>query len=215
MADAAGKGLAALGDEVQRCTDCDLYRDATQAVFGKGPPDAELVVIGEQPGDQEDRKGQPFVGPAGRVLDDALTEAGLDRDRIYVTNAVKHFKWVRQGKVRLHKTPSAREVAACRQWWEREVDAIAPTGILCLGATAAKAVTGPQARVTRDRGTFLPYPKADWVSLTVHPSSILRGKDRARLFAEFVEDLRRVRSQLDTPEPVGTVGDDQPRLAGF
>jgi DNA polymerase len=198
--------LARLASEVQDCTDCDLYRDATQAVFGEGPGDAALVVIGEQPGDREDRAGHPFVGPAGRVLDDALGESGLDRGRIYVTNAVKHFKWVRQGKVRLHKSPNAREVAACRQWWEREVDAIAPTGILCLGAVAAKAVVGPHARVTRDRGTFLPHARAAWVTMTVHPSSILRADDRDRTFAGFVTDLRRVREQLERPVEVGGDG---------
>jgi len=174
-----------------------LYEHATQTVFGAGPADAELMMLGEQPGDQEDRAGAPFVGPAGRLLDEALQAAGLDRRRVYVTNAVKHFKWTARGKVRLHKQPNAREVAACRHWWEHELEAVRPVALVCLGATAAGAVFGREVRVLRDRGQVFERPPARWATLTVHPSSILRAPERDARFAEFVDDLVAVRRRLD------------------
>jgi DNA polymerase len=189
--------------EAAGCTDCDLYARATQTVFGEGPVDARLVLLGEQPGDREDRAGHPFVGPAGRLLDGALDEAGIDRADVYLTNVVKHFKWQARGKVRIHKSPNAREVAACRQWWERELAAIRPVGLVCLGAVAARAVLGTSVRVTRDRGCFSEHPLADWASMTVHPSSILRGDDREEQRARFVADLVGVRRHLTATDERG------------
>jgi DNA polymerase len=189
--------LETLRTAAASCTDCDLYARATQTVFGEGPPDAALVLVGEQPGDKEDRSGHPFVGPAGRLLDDALRDASVDRAAVYVTNAVKHFKWTARGKVRLHKKPDAREIAACSQWWQAEVDAIRPTGIVCLGATAAGAVIGKQVRVLRDRATFFDHPLAAWCTLTVHPSSVLRADDRDAAYGALVDDLRVINAHLD------------------
>jgi DNA polymerase len=192
------RAIADLQAAAASCTDCELFEHATQTVFGEGPADAELMLVGEQPGDREDREGRPFVGPAGRVLDDALRASGLDRGRIYVTNAVKHFKWVPRGKVRLHKQPGAREVAACRQWWVRELEAIRPTGVVCLGAVAAAALVGRDVRVGRDRGTYFDHALADWATVTAHPSSILRAPDRDARFAELVDDLVGVRRLLES-----------------
>src|SRR5580704_488318 len=151
--------LRALRDEVQRCRGCDLYRYATQAVFGEGPRSARIAMVGEQPGDEEDRQGRPFVGPAGRLLNKALEDAGIERSLVYVTNAVKHFKFEERGKRRLHKKPSAKESLACRPWLEAEIAAIRPTILVCLGATAAQAVFGPDYLVTKQRGTFVQH---DW-----------------------------------------------------
>lgn len=176
------------------CTGCDLYKNATQTVFGEGPADAKVMLVGEQPGDAEDREGHPFVGPAGQLLDRALAEAGIDRDRVYVTNAVKHFKWtVVRGKRRLHKTPSVLEVRACVPWLHAEIARVRPHVLVLLGSTAAKSVLGPGFRVTLSRGLPLPSALAERVVATVHPSSLLRTPDtdaRARAFAQFVEDLR-------------------------
>jgi DNA polymerase len=183
-----------------RCRGCELWRDATQTVFGAGPEDAELMLVGEQPGDREDREGEPFVGPAGGLLAKALKEAGIDRDRVYLTNAVKHFKWRPQGKRRLHQTPRAGEVAACRPWLEAEVGTIGPRGLLALGATAARAVFGPSVRVTRDRGRRLETPLAEIASVTVHPSAVLRVRDpaeRGRAFDSLVDDLEAISADLD------------------
>jgi uracil-DNA glycosylase len=177
------------------CTDCDLYRRATQVVFGAGPVPAPLMLLGEQPGDREDRVGEPFVGPAGGLLRRACAEAAIELERTYVTNAVKHFKWERSGKVRLHKTPNAGEVRACSQWWERELELVAPRVLCCLGATAAKAVLGPSFRITRDRGEFVRLADRDVeVVATFHPSAVLRarGGDRDEMFATFVADLSSV-----------------------
>lgn len=189
--------LAALADAARTCEACGLYQRATQTVFGEGPPDADVVLLGEQPGDQEDRAGRPFVGPAGRVLDHALRDAGLDRDRVYVSNVVKHFKWRAAGKVRLHQKPDATEVAACRQWWEQEIQFVRPAIVVCLGATAAQAVLGPSARVGRDRGRFVARDGYE-VSVTAHPSSILRAPEEARgaAFAALVADLAAVAARL-------------------
>ncbi|MBO0714516.1 MAG: UdgX family uracil-DNA binding protein [Acidimicrobiales bacterium] len=190
--------LSALKDEASHCTACDLYRDATQTVFGSGLERAKVVLVGEQPGDKEDLAGEPFVGPAGRILDRALDAASLDRREVYLTNVVKHFKFRRQGKVRLHKRPTAAEVAACRHWLDQELALLQPTVLVCLGATATQALMGSRTRVTRDRGRLM-----DWEDMralvTVHPSSILRAPDPERRHQEmesFVNDLRVVASAL-------------------
>lgn len=182
--------------DAARCQRCPLYKLGTQTVFGSGPPDAPVMIVGEQPGDVEDREGLPFVGPAGRMLDRTLEIAGLRRDRIYVTNAVKHFKWepAPNQKVRIHKTPNAREVRACRPWWEAEVELVEPEVVCCLGAVAAKALLGPDVRITRDRGRVLGVgDRLFSVVATVHPASVLRaGSGRDDAFAGLVADLRTV-----------------------
>jgi probable DNA metabolism protein len=181
------------------CTACPLYKNATQTVFGEGSPQAELVFIGEQPGDSEDLEGRPFVGPAGQLLDRALAEAGIDRTQAYVTNAVKHFKWTPSGKRRLHKTPSPREVAACRPWLEAEMRIVKPKVLVCLGSTAAQSVLGPEVRVLRDRGEFRASDFCAQTFVTVHPSSLLRAPNeaaRAEAYGLFVRDLKRVARKL-------------------
>lgn len=195
--------LAVLADAVAGCKGCDLHLDATQAVFGAGRRGSALMMVGEQPGDQEDRAGAPFVGPAGKLLDRALVAAGIDRDAVYVTNAVKHFKFTRpeRGTRRIHKTPSRTEVVACRPWLLAELDAVQPEVVVLLGATAAKAVMGNDFRVTAHRGEVLRLPSsADLTDLdvdpevvaTVHPSSVLRGppEDREKAFDALTADLR-------------------------
>jgi uracil-DNA glycosylase family protein len=188
-----GTSLTVLRAEACNCTRCDLYAHATQTVFGEGDPDASLVLIGEQPGDKEDLEGRPFVGPAGGVLDRALEAAGIARKQVYLTNAVKHFKWKRQGKVRLHQKPNAEEVRACAAWWRAEVEAIDPDVVVLLGATAAQAALGPKVRVTRDRGVLIPAgDRLAYDSLvTVHPSAVLRMRDpeRTAAFEGLVRDL--------------------------
>ncbi len=194
-----GRSLGEIAADAAGCQDCDLYRNATQTVFGEGPADAEVVMMGEQPGDKEDLSGHPFVGPAGQLLDRALAEAGIDRARVYITNAVKHFKWKPAGKVRLHQKPNREEVKACRQWWERELGVIEPKVVVCLGATAAQAVFGPSFKVTKQRGEFLPLPSGILAVATVHPSSILRAGERREIeYADFVDDLRAVAARLDS-----------------
>jgi uracil-DNA glycosylase len=188
--------LSEVRDAARECTACHLYRRATQTVFGEGPKDAEMVLVGEQPGDYEDQEGQPFVGPAGKIMDQALEEAGIDRKQVYVTNAVKHFKWEPRGKRRIHQKPNSREIAACRPWLEAELRIVKPKLLLCLGATAAQAVFGPSFRVTRERGKLLSSKLAPRVMATVHPSSLLRQPDeesRRREFEKFVADLRAAR----------------------
>ncbi len=175
------------------CRACDLWKRGTQTVFGEGGPAPRLMLVGEQPGDEEDRTGRPFVGPAGKLLDRALAEAGIDRALAYVTNAVKHFKWEPRGKRRIHSKPSAGEVAACMPWLRSEIEALRPRVIVCLGATAAQALLGRAFRVTLSRGQPVPSDLAPHVLATVHPSSILRAPDegaRHREYARFVEDLR-------------------------
>ena len=197
--DAGAPDLSALREQAATCTACDLYERATQTVFGEGPPDARVVLMGEQPGDQEDRAGRPFVGPAGRILDRALEEAGIDREAVYVTNAVKHFKWRPAGKVRLHQKPNAAQIKACAQWWRSEVDVLDPDVLVLLGATAAQAVLGPKIRVTRDRGAFLQTPDFAFDALvTIHPSAVLRaqGDDRDDTLRGLVHDLRVVAEHL-------------------
>jgi DNA polymerase len=187
--------LDELREAAAHCTGCDLYKTATQTVFGEGPADAEIMLVGEQPGDAEDRAGHPFVGPAGRLLDKALAEAGIDRKQVYVTNAVKHFKWtIARGTRRLHQTPKVIEVRACAPWLRAEIERVEPRVLILLGATAAKSVLGADFRVTLHRGEPVPSELAKRVFATVHPSSLLRTPDpdaRARAYAEFVEDLRK------------------------
>jgi DNA polymerase len=189
--------LAAKAAQAAKGTHSDQDRNATQTVFGEGPEDADVVLMGEQPGDKEDLTGHPFVGPAGKLLDRALVEAGIDRTRVYITNAVKHFKWRPAGKVRLHQKPNREEVQACRQWWELELAAISPRVLVCLGATAAQAVFGPSFRVTKERGRFTKLPTGVEAVATVHPSSILRAEERREAeFADFVDDLKAVAARL-------------------
>ena len=191
----AGAGLDELRAAAARCTGCDLHRHATQTVFSRGPADARIVLVGEQPGDQEDRQGAPFVGPAGEVLDRALADVGLARERLYVTNAVKHFKFEERGKRRIHQTPRANELAACRPWLDAELAVIKPAVLVCLGATAARAILGDTFRITKDRGRFVATRWAPRTIATYHPSAVLRGEDeaqQARLYEMLVEDLRKV-----------------------
>jgi uracil-DNA glycosylase family protein len=188
--------LKALREAAADCTRCDLYKNATQTVFGEGSPKAEIVLVGEQPGDQEDLAGKPFVGPAGQLLDKALEEAGIDRKLAYVTNVVKHFKWQPRGKRRIHQKPNAAEIAACRYWLDAELSLLEPKVLVCLGATAAQALLGRQFRVSKNRGVPVESDLAPVVMATVHPSSILRADDREAEMALFVEDLRRVAKAL-------------------
>src|SRR4029079_19469173 len=160
------------------CKRCPLYKRATQTVFGEGPPSARVVFIGESPGDKEDEAGHPFVGPAGKLLDRAFAAAGIDREAVYLTNAVKHFSWRPAGKVRLHKKPTAAETAACRVWWEAELEIVKPQIVCCLGATAAKAVLGSDFRVTRQRGEFVTLASGAEATATIHPSAVLRARER-------------------------------------
>jgi uracil-DNA glycosylase len=177
------------------CTACPLWKTGTQTVFGEGSKHAKVIFIGEHPGNDEDLAGKPFVGPAGKLLDRALEEAGINRDEVYVTNAVKHFKWEPKGKRRIHKKPNAREIAACRPWLDAELDLLKPKVVVCLGATAAQALLGKDFRVSQQRGEFVESDLAEHVTATVHPSSILRAPDEETRRAEmkrFIEDLKRV-----------------------
>jgi len=189
------KSLKAFREAAADCKACDLWESGTQTVFGEGARGAEVLFVGEQPGNEEDLSGKPFVGPAGRLLDDALAEAGIDRSLTYVTNVVKHFKWEPRGKRRIHKKPNAREIGACRPWLEAEISLVKPKVIVCLGATAAQALLGPQFRVSKQRGQFIESTLAPYILATVHPSSILRAPDDETRRAEkrlFVDDLKRV-----------------------
>jgi len=190
--------LSALREAVQTCRGCGLYRSATQAVFGEGARAADVMLVGEQPGDAEDLAGWPFVGPAGKLLDRALEEAGIDRSATYVTNVVKHFKWQGRGKRRIHQKPSWTEIAACRPWLDAELEVVQPRVLVCLGATAAQALLGRDFRVSRSRGRLVDSPLAEVVTATVHPSSILRAQDedREREYEAFVADLKQVAKQL-------------------
>ena len=190
-----GADLAKLRKAATGCTACHLHKLGTQTVFGEGPENARVILVGEQPGDVEDVNGRPFVGPAGKLLDRALAEVGLDRSRVYVTNAVKHFKWVPRGKRRIHKKPGSLEIAACRPWLDAEVAAVAPQAIVCLGAAAAQTLLGRNFRLMQQRGTRLSSPLAKVVVATAHPSALLRAPDpevRKRDYAQFVQDLRIV-----------------------
>ena len=191
--------LDALREEAAGCRACDLYKNATQTVFGEGSERARVMFVGEQPGDREDREGKPFVGPAGRVLDDALEAVGIDRRQVYVTNAVKHFKWKPQGKRRLHQKPNAAEISACRPWLDGEIALVKPEILVLLGATAAQAILGRDFRVTKQRGQFIERPGLPPMLATVHPSSILRAPDdetRELEMRAFVRDLTVVAQRL-------------------
>lgn len=194
--------LKALREEARKCQACALWANATQTVFGAGAPHARVMLVGEQPGDEEDKKGLPFVGPAGRLLDRALEAAGVARDDIYITNAVKHFKWQARGKRRLHKTPAQREIDACHQWLERELATVKPHVIVCLGATAAKAVISKGFKVSVQRGQFVESGAAPNVFATLHPSALLRlqhDAEREAAFEAFVKDLKLIRRALSRP----------------
>jgi len=184
--------LPVLAKAVQECRGCDLYLHATQAVFGEGPPKARILMVGEQPGDQEDLGGRPFIGPAGQLLDRALTDAGIDRSMVYVTNAVKHFKFEERGKRRIHKKPGSGEVAACRPWLQAEIEQVRPSFIVALGATAALSVSGRPVAVQKERGKLLPMEGSRQLLITVHPSFLLRVPDIDRVgeFQRLVSDLR-------------------------
>jgi len=196
------KSLDEIRSDARRCQDCPLWANATQTVFGAGDPHARVMLVGEQPGDEEDRKGLPFVGPAGRLLDRALEAAGVEREHLYVTNAVKHFKFQLRGKRRIHKTPAQREIEACHQWLEREVAAVRPRVIVCLGATAARAVIGKDFKVSLERGKFVDSPLAPAVFATFHPSALLRLQDeaeKAKAFEQLVADLKLINKGLAGP----------------
>jgi len=195
----AAERLAALKARAKQCEQCDLFEHATQTVFGAGSPSARVVFVGEQPGDVEDREGAPFVGPAGRLLREALAEAGIDLAYVYLTNAVKHFKWVERGQRRIHERPNREEILACRMWLDEELAAIKPQIVVALGTTAASVLFGSSPRVLRDRGKWLEAPFAPAATLTVHPSSILRAPDpaaRGKARRDFVADLRKIAKRM-------------------
>jgi DNA polymerase len=200
----ATEDLGVLAEAAQTCRACSLWKNATCAVFGQGPVTARIMVVGEQPGDQEDRAGKPFVGPAGQLLNRALQAAGLKREALYLTNAVKHFKWTPRGKRRIHAKPSAREAAVCRPWLEAEIRALKPQLLVCLGGTAARSVCGVEIRVTEQRGQLIPTEFGVPALITLHPSALLRlpeGADPDAEFAKFVADLQRVAAfRLSPPE---------------
>jgi DNA polymerase len=192
--------IPSLRRAAQVCRACDLWRRATQTVFGEGRPHADVMLIGEQPGNDEDLAGRPFVGPAGRILAQALEQAGIDRSRTYITNVVKHFKWEPRGKRRIHAKPSATEIAACRPWLDAELKVVGPQVVVCLGATAAQSLLGRSFRVSTRRGEFVQSPLAPCMMATVHPSSILREPDRVarqKAMSAFVRDLARVAKRLN------------------
>jgi uracil-DNA glycosylase family protein len=196
------KPLERIREDARRCQDCPLWANATQTVFGAGDPHARVMLVGEQPGDEEDKKGLPFVGPAGRLLDRALEAAGVDREHLYVTNAVKHFKWQLRGKRRLHKTPAQREIDACHQWIEREIETVKPHVIVALGSTAAKAIISRDFKVSVQRGQFVESPLAPYVFATFHPSALLRlreEEEREAAFSQLVKDLKLIKKALDRP----------------
>ena len=196
----ASSKLDELGREAASCQACPLWKDATQTVFGEGPPNADVMFVGEQPGDREDREGRPFIGPAGLLLDKALIEAGVDRKRVYVTNAVKHFKFEPRGKRRLHKRPNPSEIKICRRWLFQEIEAISPRIIVALGATAAQGLVGKAIPVQRNRGSVFTAENGLRVFMTIHPSALLRlqGEEEKRSgYASFVNDLRSIERLLD------------------
>jgi len=183
----------------QDCQGCDLYKNATQTVFGEGPKDASVMLVGEQPGDMEDRQGHPFVGPAGRLLDKALAEARIPRDEVYITNAVKHFKWIQRGKRRLHQKPLIRQVIACKPWLIAEIQVIHPKVVVCLGATAAQSMAGRIVKITQERGKFLDSDNGAAVFITIHPSSIYRLREREeqeKEYRRFVTEMKLVGRKL-------------------
>jgi DNA polymerase len=194
------RSLKELQEQARKCRDCSLWANATQTVFGAGDPHARVMLVGEQPGDEEDKRGLPFVGPAGRLLGRALAAAGVDREHLYVTNAVKHFKWQLRGKRRLHKTPAQREIDACHQWLEREIDTVKPHVIVALGATAARAVISKDFKVSTMRGRFVESPLAPHVFATFHPSALLRLREESEkeaAFEQLVGDLKLINQALN------------------
>jgi uracil-DNA glycosylase len=191
------KNLRVLRDAAPSCRGCELYARATQVVFGEGPQNAKVVMVGEQPGDEEDQRGHPFIGPAGRLLNKAMVEAGVDREQVYVTNAVKHFKWIERGKRRIHAKPTGIEISACKPWLQAELAAIEPELVVCLGATAAQSLMGRDFRITSERGVFFPHPWGKQLVATIHPSAILRMPDRyEEEYALFVRDLRLIADRM-------------------
>jgi len=193
--------LKTVRQAADNCRACDLYKRGTQTVFGEGPRRAQVMMVGEQPGDAEDLAGHPFVGPAGQLLDRALDAAGIDRRLVYVTNVVKHFKWEPRGKRRIHAKPNTAEITACRPWLETEIALVKPRILVCLGATAAQALLGRDFKVSRERGRFVPSDLAPLVTATVHPSSILRARDddtRRMEMKRFVADLARVAGKIES-----------------
>ena len=193
--------LESLRAAARSCKGCDLYKNATQTVFGEGPKDASVMLVGEQPGDMEDRQGHPFVGPAGRLLDKVLAEARIPRDEVYITNAVKHFRWIQRGKRRLHQKPLIRQVVACKPWLEAEIEVVHPKVVVCLGATAALSMLGRTVRITQERGKFFDTDSGAAVFITIHPSSIyrLREKDeREKEYRRFVAEMKLVGRKLRT-----------------
>ena len=197
----ARRTLEALRDAAHSCKGCDLYKNATQTVFGEGPQKASVVFVGEQPGDQEDRQGHPFVGPAGRLLDKALVEARIPRDEVYVTNAVKHFKWIWRGKRRLHQKPAIRQVTACKPWLEAEFEALRPKIVICMGATAAQAVLGKTVLITKERGKFIGLRPGLVTFITVHPSAIYRHREKDeqdKEYRRFASEMKQVQRKLQS-----------------
>jgi uracil-DNA glycosylase len=193
--------LESLRQAAKSCKGCDLYLNATQTVFGAGPSHASVMLVGEQPGDLEDQKGEPFVGPAGRMLDRALEDARISRDEVYVTNAVKHFKWIWRGKRRLHQKPSVRQVVACRPWLEVEIEAVQPEILVCLGATAAQSVIGKSVAIMKERGKFIDSVLGKLTFVTIHPSAILRQRDndeREQEYRRFASELKLVKRKLQS-----------------
>jgi len=192
--------LKTLREASRSCKGCDLYKNAAQTVFGEGPAGANVMFVGEQPGDQEDRQGRPFVGPAGRLLNKALVETGIPRDQVYVTNAVKHFKWIWRGKRRLHQKPSIRQVMACRPWLEAELEVVQPKIVVCLGATAAQSVLARPVLITKARGKFIESVSDRIIFITIHPSAIYRHREKEeqeKEYRRFVSEMKQVQRKLE------------------
>ena len=195
--------LKALREAARSCKGCDLYKNATQTVFGEGPQKASVAFVGEQPGDQEDRQGRPFVGPAGRLLDKALAVARISREQVYLTNAVKHFKWIWRGKRRLHQKPVIRQVMACKPWLQAEFEVLKPKILVCMGTTAAQAVLGKPVLITKERGKFIAPDSGPAIFITIHPSAIYRQRDRSeqeKEYRRFAEEMKLVRRKLRSLE---------------
>ena len=193
--------LKTLREAARSCKGCDLYKNATQTVFGEGPARANVMFVGEQPGDQEDRQGRPFVGPAGRLLDKALAEAHIPRGQVYVTNAVKHFKWIWRGKRRLHQRPSIGQVMACRPWLKAKLEVVKPKIVVCLGATAAQSVLARPVLITKERGKFIAADSDHIIFITIHPSAIYRHREKAeqeKEYRRFVSEIKRVQRKLES-----------------
>jgi uracil-DNA glycosylase len=212
----AGSAIEAVRAEAKGCEACDLYREATQTVFGEGAARTPLMLVGEAPGDQEDKQGRPFVGPAGQLFERAMGEAGIDRATVYLTNAVKHFKFIRAGKRRLHQKPDTSEIKACRPWLLKELDIVQPRVLVALGATAAHSILGRSVTISRERGHFRPYPPDVQLYVTVHPSYLLRLPDeraKAAEYARFVEDLRTVKEMADKLAAGGGADADRPQMS--